>query len=402
MKAEVAAWALDQGAAIANDVWGLQRDPAMAALVAERGVPIVIMHNRDAADPALDIMADITAFFDRSLEIAARAGIARENIVLDPGIGFGKTPEQSITALARLGDSNPSACRSWSAPRASASSTRSRRRRRTSGSAARSLRTFLRWRNGAAIVRTHDVAETVQALRVAAAIRGAPMSDTIFVTGLVIHAHHGVMEHEAGRSALRARSRTRDRTRRRRGERQARRHGLLFRHRRDRDRAFTAQSYKLVEAAAGAVADAILAAFPRIVSVARDRAQAAGADRRDLRRCRRYAAARAPASRWHRRSSPSAAMSATRARRLTARSPRSATATKYASARARPTIARPPGASRTSQRSSTSASRSRPTSRRTHCSRTADGRARLRPRPQPRSGAGVRVRSISISSPMTI
>ena len=76
----------------------------MARVVAEHGVPVIVMHNREAADPAIDIMADIAAFFARSLEIADRAGIAREKIVLDPGIGFGKTPEQSITAIARLAE----------------------------------------------------------------------------------------------------------------------------------------------------------------------------------------------------------------------------------------------------------------------------------------------------------
>ena len=102
MKAKVAASALASGAAIVNDVWGLQRDGDLARVVAEHAVPVVIMHNRKAADPAIDIMADIAAFFSRSLDIAARAGIARQHIVLDPGIGFGKTPEQSITAIARL------------------------------------------------------------------------------------------------------------------------------------------------------------------------------------------------------------------------------------------------------------------------------------------------------------
>src|SRR5262249_59301699 len=104
MKASVASVALDAGASIVNDVWGLQRDPDMARVVAERTVPVILMHNRDAADPAIDIMADIAAFFARSLEIAQRAGIARENVALDPGIGFGKTPQQSITAIARLGE----------------------------------------------------------------------------------------------------------------------------------------------------------------------------------------------------------------------------------------------------------------------------------------------------------
>ena len=99
IKASVAAWALDQGAAIVNDVWGLQHAPAMAPLVAARGVPVVVMHNRDAADPNIDIIAEVAAFFSHSLEIAERAGIARDKIVLDPGIGFGKTPEQSIACI---------------------------------------------------------------------------------------------------------------------------------------------------------------------------------------------------------------------------------------------------------------------------------------------------------------
>jgi dihydropteroate synthase len=64
-KAKVAAWALDQGAAIVNDVWGLQRDAGMAKLVAARGVPVIVMHNRDAAEPGIDIIAEVAAFFAR-------------------------------------------------------------------------------------------------------------------------------------------------------------------------------------------------------------------------------------------------------------------------------------------------------------------------------------------------
>src|SRR5262249_37771496 len=79
MKAEVAAWALAAGAAIVNDVWGLQRDGGLARVVAEHAAPVIIMHNREAADPSIDIIADICAFFSRSLDIAARAGIARQN-----------------------------------------------------------------------------------------------------------------------------------------------------------------------------------------------------------------------------------------------------------------------------------------------------------------------------------
>ena len=91
MKVSVVASALDAGAAIANDVWGLQRDPEMAALVAARRCPVIIMHNRDSADASINIMEDIADFFTRSLDIADKAGIARDHIVLDPpGIGFGK------------------------------------------------------------------------------------------------------------------------------------------------------------------------------------------------------------------------------------------------------------------------------------------------------------------------
>ena len=173
MKATVAAWALDAGATIANDVWGLQRDADMAGVVAARGVPVIAMHNREAADPAIDIMADIAAFFSRSLAIADRAGIARDKIVLDPGIGFGKTPEQSIIALARLAE-----LKSFGLPLLLGAS---RKRfidsvspappdRRIGGSIASHLFAVA---NGAAIVRVHDVAETVQALKVAAAIEGA-------------------------------------------------------------------------------------------------------------------------------------------------------------------------------------------------------------------------------------
>jgi dihydropteroate synthase len=173
MKASIAAWAVDLGAAMVNDVWGLQRDPDMARVVAERAVPVVIMHNRDTADAAIDIVADVVAFFERSLDIAARSGIARERIVLDPGIGFGKTPQQSITCIARL-----AAFRSFGLPLLVGASrkrfihtiTPSEPMERLGGSLAAHL---VAVENGAAIVRAHDVAPTVQALAVAAAIRQA-------------------------------------------------------------------------------------------------------------------------------------------------------------------------------------------------------------------------------------
>jgi dihydropteroate synthase len=173
MKATVAEWALAAGAAIVNDVWGLQRDSGLARVVAVHRVPVIIMHNRDTADPAIDILADISAFFSRSLEIARRAGIAREKIVLDPGIGFGKTAEQSLTAIARIGELKSfgfpllvGASRKRFIDKVSPASAD----QRLGGSIAAHVLAVL---GGAAIIRTHDVAETVQALRVAAAIRSA-------------------------------------------------------------------------------------------------------------------------------------------------------------------------------------------------------------------------------------
>ena len=173
IKAQIAAWALDQGASIVNDVWGLQRDSDMAPLVAERGVPVIVMHNRDSADPAIDIVADMLAFFERSLAIADRAGIARTQIVLDPGIGFGKTPEQSIVCLARLAELKRfglSLLVGASRKRFINSVTPAPPDERIGGSISAHL---LAVEYGAAIVRVHDVAETVQALRVAAAIEAA-------------------------------------------------------------------------------------------------------------------------------------------------------------------------------------------------------------------------------------
>jgi dihydropteroate synthase len=170
MKSSVVAWALDQGAAIANDVWGLQHDPDMARVVAERGAPVIIMHNRERAEAGIDIMRDIAAFFRRSLEIAAKAGISSERIVLDPGIGFGKVPEQSMTVLARLQELTVFGLPlliGASRKRFIATVTPSEPQQRLGGSIAAHL---IAAGAGARIIRAHDVAETVQALRVTAAI----------------------------------------------------------------------------------------------------------------------------------------------------------------------------------------------------------------------------------------
>jgi dihydropteroate synthase len=170
-KAKTAAYALEQGATILNDVWGLQYDPDIARVAAEHGVVVIVMHNREKADPAIDIMADVKAFLARSLDIAAKAGIARNRIVLDPGVGFGKTLDQSTTVIARLGE-----LREFGLPilmglsrkRFISSISPSEPHQRIGGSIAGNLLSVMA---GANIVRVHDVAETVQALQVMAAIQ---------------------------------------------------------------------------------------------------------------------------------------------------------------------------------------------------------------------------------------
>ncbi len=101
-KARVAEAALDAGAHMVNDVWGLRRDPDMAALAASRGVPVVIMHNREGGAYA-DVVAEVVGALERAVDDAARAGISRDGIIVDPGMGFGgKTAEDNLEILRRL------------------------------------------------------------------------------------------------------------------------------------------------------------------------------------------------------------------------------------------------------------------------------------------------------------
>jgi dihydropteroate synthase len=101
-KAAVAREAARLGASVVNDVWGLQRDPGMADAVAETGSAVVVMHNRERADGTIDILDDVERFFERSLNLAAGAGVPFGRILLDPGIGFGKTPEQNLSCIWSL------------------------------------------------------------------------------------------------------------------------------------------------------------------------------------------------------------------------------------------------------------------------------------------------------------
>ena len=102
-KSLVASRALAAGASIVNDVWGLQGDPVMAEAVGGQDAAAVLMHNRHAVDPEVDIAEDMLRFFERSLAIADEVGLRRERLVLDPGIGFGKTQGQQIDAVRAVG-----------------------------------------------------------------------------------------------------------------------------------------------------------------------------------------------------------------------------------------------------------------------------------------------------------
>jgi dihydropteroate synthase len=165
--------AFDAGARIVNDVSALTHDPASAAIVAARGAPLVLMHMRH--DPAT--MTALARYDDVALEVATElaarvaaaeaAGIARERIAIDPGVGFAKTPEHNLQLLPRLGlllslglplvvgVSRKRFIGLLSGEKAAA--------RRGPGSIAAGLHAAL---HGASMLRVHDVAETVQAVRV--------------------------------------------------------------------------------------------------------------------------------------------------------------------------------------------------------------------------------------------
>ncbi|WP_342149070.1 dihydropteroate synthase [Methylorubrum sp. SB2] len=171
-KASTAEAALKAGATIVNDVWGLQREPDIARVAAAHGAPVIVMHNRETSDPDLDIVADMQRFFERSLDIARRAGIPDADIVLDPGIGFGKSWDQHLEALRRLPE-----IRGLGYPLLVGVSRKSllgrlhdretAPRDRLVGSIAAHV---LAGTLGADIVRVHDVAQHVEALRVLDAV----------------------------------------------------------------------------------------------------------------------------------------------------------------------------------------------------------------------------------------
>jgi dihydropteroate synthase len=166
-KSVIARRALGLGAAVVNDVSGLRGDPAMAEVVAESGAALVVMHHRAEIDAGADIVADMIAFFDASLALAAAAGVAREKILLDPGIGFGKTLAQNLRALA----ATETLRQKFERPVLIGASRKSflgaltgaPTQDRLAATLAANLAGFAR---GAEVFRVHDVAEHVAALKI--------------------------------------------------------------------------------------------------------------------------------------------------------------------------------------------------------------------------------------------
>ncbi len=168
-KPEVAEAAIAAGADLLNDVRGTRADDALARIAAARGLPIVLMHDRDVMDSA-DVIADVIADLGAAIERAERAGVAPESIIVDPGFGFGKTPEQNVAILRELG-----ALRVLGRPILLGTSRKSTLgwilglpvEKRLEGTLAT---TALGVAAGADVVRVHDVQANVRAARVSDAI----------------------------------------------------------------------------------------------------------------------------------------------------------------------------------------------------------------------------------------
>jgi len=206
-KGSVARAALDAGARMVNDVWAGRRDPGTVAAAAEAGAYLVLMHNREVAEYPSGLMPEIVRWLADARDAALGAGVSRERILVDPGIGFGKTPAHSIEVLRRLGE-----LRILGQPILVGTS---RKRfigellggappdRRLEGTAAT---VALAISAGADVVRVHDVEQIVATVRVtdgivrpaqeAAALTGA---DRLGLSGLRFDARHGVLPEERER-----------------------------------------------------------------------------------------------------------------------------------------------------------------------------------------------------------
>jgi dihydropteroate synthase len=170
-KIEVAEAAVGAGATIVNDVWGLARSPALADLAARHGCGLVVMHNQEGTDYNDDLMTEVKRFLRIAVDAAMAAGVRRERILIDPGIGFGKTADQNWEVMRRLGE-----LRELGQPVLIGTSRKSFIGKlldlpvtdREEGTAATVTAAILR---GADVVRVHDVRDMTRVVRVADRMR---------------------------------------------------------------------------------------------------------------------------------------------------------------------------------------------------------------------------------------
>jgi dihydropteroate synthase len=166
-KIDVAEAAVAAGATIVNDVWGLARTPVLAELAARHDCALVVMHNQDGTEYSGDVIAEVKRFLGASVDEAVAAGVPRERILIDPGIGFGKTADQNWEVMRRLEE-----LRQLGQPVLVGTSRKSFIGKlldlpvtdRMEGTAATVTAAILR---GADVVRVHDVREMVRVVRVA-------------------------------------------------------------------------------------------------------------------------------------------------------------------------------------------------------------------------------------------
>ena len=169
-KSKVAEESLKLGVEMINDIWGLQKDKYMANVIAKYNAYVCIMHNQDKTEYEKDIIESIKEFLNKSINIALSAGIDKEKIVIDPGIGFGKTFEQNLEVLRRLSE-----LKTLGYPILLGTSRKSvignvlnvEPKDRLEGTIAT---TVLGIRDGVSIVRVHDVLENLKAAKMADAL----------------------------------------------------------------------------------------------------------------------------------------------------------------------------------------------------------------------------------------
>lgn len=167
IRADVAEEGIKAGIHILNDIWALQEDPKMAAVAAEYKIPVILMHNQSGNLYENDILSEMIGFFRKSIDIAVNAGISENMLILDPGIGFGKTPYQNVEVMSRLAE-----IKSLGFPLLLAASRKSTLgqildlppKDRMEGTLAT---TVLGIAQGVDIVRVHDVRENLRAAKVA-------------------------------------------------------------------------------------------------------------------------------------------------------------------------------------------------------------------------------------------